>query len=175
MEKYSLDHRLVPVTELCDVERAKAGKTYPAGTCYVTLSGTNDTVMRLTEAGEIETRYAAIVPHDDTDHAYLFAVLQMAFPRWFTAHRTGINLQFKELSTLKVEWHTDEATRRMLDAKCSDLDREAEQIERKIAALEELKRYLTGKMFVTTPQEVRDHRGRADIDAILRELEDILG
>lgn len=146
--QHSLAYSLVPVSELCDVERAKAGKIYPAGTCYVTLSAAHDTVMRIDEPGEIETRYAAIVPRDGTDPDYLFIMLQRAFPRWLMAHRTGINLQFKELATLRVEWHTDEATRCVLVDECAALDHEAEMIEQRIETLKELKRYLMGTMFV---------------------------
>lgn len=60
----------VPITDLCEVERAKAGKPYPPGTCYVTLSAANDKVSQLLDGGEIETRYAALVPREGTEPDY---------------------------------------------------------------------------------------------------------
>lgn len=139
---------LTPINDLCEVERAKSGKPYPPGTCYVTLSAANDTVNQLAEGGEIETRYAAIVPRDGTESDYLKAVLDRAFPRWLEAHRTGINLKFEELPTLMVEWHADPEARREVVEAVRRLDALAEMEERTIKGLQELKGYLLLRMFV---------------------------
>lgn len=142
-----LTTRIVPITELCEVERAKADRMYPAGTCYVTLSAAHDTVMQIDEDGHIETRYAAIVPHGDIDTDYLKVVLDRAFPRWLAAHRTGINLQFGELPTLMVEWHDDTNTRRDVVSAVRRLDELADMESRTIEGLKTLKQYLTIRMF----------------------------
>lgn len=141
------DVALTPITELCEVERAKSGKAYPSGTCYVTLSAANDAVNQLAEDGEIATRYAAIVPRDGTEPDYLKAVLDRAFPRWLEAHRTGINLKFEELPSLMVEWHADADVRREVVEAVRRLDALASMEEQTIGQLKELKSYLLLRMF----------------------------
>lgn len=140
--------RKLPITELCEVERARADRTYPAGTCYVTLSAAHDTVMQIGEDGPIESRYAAIVPHEDVDADYLKVVLDRAFPRWLAAHRTGINLQFGELATLMVEWHDSPETQRDVVMAVKRLDGIAEMERKTVDSLKELKQYLLLRMFV---------------------------
>lgn len=140
--------RLIPITDVCCVERARDGKMYPAGTCYVTLSAAHDTVFRLTEDGTIEPRYAALVPRDMANADYIKVVLDRAFPRWLESHRTGINLKFDELASLFVEWHDDrkqrcevvEASRRMDELMVAE--------RRTIDGLKELKNYMLVRMFV---------------------------
>lgn len=140
--------RMVPITEICIVERAKADRTYPAGTCYVTLSAAHDKVMQIHKDGPIESRYAAIVPHEDVDADYLKVVLDRAFPRWLAAHRTGINLQFGELATLMVEWHDSPETQRDVVMAVKRLDGIAEMERKTVDSLKELKQYLLLRMFV---------------------------
>ena len=139
--------RMVPVTELCDVERARADRTYPAGTCYVTLSAAHDTVMQISEDGHIETRYAAIVPRVGVDAEYLKVVLDRTFPRWLAAHHTGINLQFGELSTLCVEWHDSEEMRNAVVEATNRMNELLEAESRTIDGLKDLKQYLLVRMF----------------------------
>lgn len=140
--------RMVPITEICIVERAKADRTYPAGTCYVTLSAAHDTVMQIGEDGHIETRYAALVPRDGVDADYFKVVLDRAFPHWLAAHRTGINLQFGELATLSVEWHDSPETLSDVANAAKRLDELADMEQRTIDGLKELKQYLLLRMFV---------------------------
>ena len=140
--------RTAPITELCEVERAKADRTYPSGTCYVTLSAAHDTVMQIDKDEPIETRYAALVPREDVDADYLKVVLDRAFPRWLAAHRTGINLQFGELSTLTVEWHDSPDARREVVSTVRRLDELADMERRTIEGLKETKQYLLLRMFV---------------------------
>lgn len=140
--------RTLPITELCEVERARADKTYAAGTCYVTLSAAHDTVMQLGEDGPIESRYAAIIPRNGVGADYLKVVLDRAFPRWLAAHRTGINLQFGELSTLNVEWHDNPDARREVGSAARRLDELADMERRTVDSLKEMKQYLLLRMFV---------------------------
>lgn len=140
--------RMVPITEICIVERAKADRTYPAGTCYVTLSAAHDTVMQIGEDGPIETRYAAIVPRDGVDTDYLKIVLDRAFPHWLQSHRTGINLQFGELPSLCVEWHSSPDAQRDVVMAVKRLDGIAEMERKTVDSLKELKQFLLLRMFV---------------------------
>ena len=134
----NLAYRRIFVSDVCEVERARAGMVYPAGTCYVALSATNDTVNQLREPSEIDGRYAAIVPRDARDGDHL---------RWLAAHRTGINLKLEELATLVVDWHEDAGTRREVTEACQRLDGLARAEEATAAGLRDVKQYLLLRMF----------------------------
>lgn len=140
--------RLVPITDVCEVERAKEGKTYPAGTCYVTLSAAHDTVLCLSEDGMIESRYAALIPRDGAEADYIKVVLDRAFPRWLESHRTGINLKFEELATLYVEWHDDRKQRREVVEASRRMDELMEAERKTVEGLKGLKSYMLLRMFI---------------------------
>lgn len=140
--------KLVPITDVCEVERAKEGKTYPAGTCYVTLSAAHDTVLCLSEDGMIESRYAALIPRDGAEAGYIKVVLDRAFPRWLESHRTGINLKFEELATLYVEWHDNRKQRREVVEASRRMDELMEAERKTVEGLKGLKNYMLLRMFV---------------------------
>jgi hypothetical protein len=140
--------RLVPITDVCEVERAKEGKTYPAGTCYVTLSAAHDTVLCLSEDGMIESRYAALIPRDGAEADYIKVVLDRAFPRWLESHRTGINLKFEELATLYVEWHDNRKQRREVVEASRRMDELMEAERKTVEGLKGLKSYMLLRMFI---------------------------
>lgn len=140
--------RLVPITDVCEVERAKEGKTYPVGTCYVTLSAAHDTVLRLSEDGMIESRYAALIPRDGSETDYIKVVLDRAFPRWLESHRTGINLKFEELATLYVEWHDNRKQRREVVEASRRMDELMEAERKTVEGLKGLKSYMLLRMFI---------------------------
>jgi hypothetical protein len=140
--------RLVPITDVCEVERAKEGKTYPAGTCYVTLSAAHDTVLCLSEDGMIESRYAALIPRDGAEADYIKVVLDRAFPRWLESHRTGINLKFEELANLYVEWHDNRKQRREVVEASRRMDELMEAERKTVEGLKGLKSYMLLRMFI---------------------------
>ena len=140
--------RLVPITDVCEVERAKEGKTYPAGTCYVTLYAAHDTVLCLSEDGMIESRYAALIPRDGAEADYIKVVLDRAFPRWLESHRTGINLKFEELATLYVEWHDNRKQRREVVEASKRMDELMEAERKTVEGLKGLKSYMLLRMFI---------------------------
>lgn len=140
--------RLVPITDVCEVERAKEGKTYSAGTCYVTLSAAHDTVLCLSEDGMIESRYAALIPRDGAEADYIKVVLDRAFSRWLESHRTGINLKFEELATLYVEWHDNRKQRHEVVEASRRMDELMEAERKTVEGLKGLKSYMLLRMFI---------------------------
>lgn len=137
-----------PIADVCEVERAKAGKQYPAGSCFVALSATNDAVNQLRETAEIETRYAVLVPRDGVDPRYLKVVLDRAFPRFLESHRTGVNLKFDEVFSLYIEWHESEQMRAQVVKTCQIADELADLESKTISGLKELKQYGLIRMFL---------------------------
>lgn len=89
------------ITEVAEVERAVRGKIYPAGCTLIALSATKSEPEYAPDSGEIDTRYAVIVPNK-IEPEYLFEAVKWELPEFLHKHRTGINLQFSELKHLKV-------------------------------------------------------------------------
>lgn len=144
----NLAYKLVPVSDVCDIERGRAGKVYQSGTCYVALSATNDTVNQLKEPSEVDGRYAVLVPKDEGDGDYLKVVLDRAFPRWLMAHRTGINLKYEELASLMVEWHEDADMRQEVMTMARKFNVLIDMEQKTIGELKDTKQYLLLRMFV---------------------------
>ena len=144
----NLVYRRVPVSDVCEIERGRADRVYPTGTCYVALSATNDNVNQLKEPSEIDGRYAVLVPKDENNGDYLKVVLDRAFPRWLMAHRTGINLKYEELASLMVEWHEDADMRLQVVVMTQKLNALIDMEVKTIDELKDAKQYLLLRMFV---------------------------
>lgn len=140
--------RRIPVSDVCEIERGRAGRVYPAGTCYVALSATNDIVNQLKEPSEIDGRYAVLAPKDEKDGDYLKVVLDRTFPRWLMAHRTGINLKYEEIASLMVEWHEDADMRQEVVTMTRKFNALIDMEQETIGKLKETKQYLLLRMFV---------------------------
>ena len=89
------------ITEVAEVERAVKGKIYPAGCTLIALSATKPEPEYAPDSGEIDTRYAVIMPKR-IESEYLFEAVKWEMPEFLHKHRTGINLQFSELKHMKV-------------------------------------------------------------------------
>lgn len=136
------------IYDLCKVERAVKGKLYPKGTCYVKLSAVDEFVGQLKKEGEIESRYAALVPKEGTREKLLLIALKMDFPEFIYSHRTTINLQFKELQYLRIRWEEDEKKVARIEWAGDVLERIQEAEERMLKKLTEVKRWYLSKMFI---------------------------
>ena len=114
-----LDCRAVPgmnyfgyecsLTDVADVERAKKGKTYPAGTVYVQVSATNGQVGCLSEPGEIEQKYATVIPKDSSKvyPPYLRLVLEFGMDEFLGSYQSTLNIQISDFKHFKTRIHED--------------------------------------------------------------------
>ena len=142
------DWEYKPITTLCDVERAVQGKVYRGGTCYIKLSAVDEFVGHLKEPGEIDSRYAAMEPHEGVDTDYLFGVIQIAFPKFLRKYRTTIDLQFDTLVHFRVPWHREKECRDYVGKICRDIENAMDSLEEIIAAEKEIKRWYLENMMV---------------------------
>ena len=140
--------RQINVQDICLVERAKPGKVYRAGTCFVKLSAVDEFVGQLQIAGEIDSRYAAIEPKKEMNLEYLYIAINRKFPEFLRRYRTTINLQADTLKHFVLDWHEDEETQREIVSLCNTIQNEIELVERQIAAEKEIKRWYLSKMMV---------------------------
>lgn len=141
-----LTYDMVPIRQLCDIERAVNGKIYPKGTCYFKLLAVDDDVDQLEACGEIESRYCAMIPHDGIDHDYLYLCVCKEFPVFLRRYRTTINLQFNAFDHFLIPWHRDPATRAYASKAIRMVDDEIKRVNAMIKEEKELKKWYLEKM-----------------------------
>lgn len=133
--------------QIAQIERAKKGKTYPAGCTLIALSATKGDVEYLEEAGEVETRYAVIIPDTSiVTEKYLYCAICFFFPEFLHKHRTGINLQFEELKYLQVAVHSL-ADQREFVKELEQIDQRIKQEDEIIAKTQDLKKSMLERLF----------------------------
>ena len=136
------------VTEICNIERAVAGKLYKAGSCYVKLSAADEFVGQLKKQGEIDSRYAVIEPKEEINTAYLYIAIERRFPEFLRRYRTTINLQFDALKHFVIYWHKDERAQEYVVNAIGTMNREIDLVDLQIAHEKELKRWYLRKMMI---------------------------
>ena len=140
--------RCVNLQDLCTIERAKSGKTYRAGTCFVKLSAVDEFVGQLETAGEIDSRYAAIEPKKEMNLEYLYIAINRKFPEFLRRYRTTINLQENTLKHFAIQWHDDERMQEKIVKEIDEIEREINLIERQIDCEKEMKKWYLSELFI---------------------------
>lgn len=133
------------ITEIAEVERAVKGKIYPAGCTLIALSATKPEPEYKPAGGEIDTRYAVIIP-EKIEPEYLFEAVKWALPEFLYKHRTGINLQFSELKHLKVTVVSKENQLVWVSA-IKRLNDQINETEQEIEVLKDMKKFYLDGMF----------------------------
>lgn len=142
------DRRTVRLLDVAQVERAKAGKTYPAGSILIQVSATQGQMRMLEEPGEVEAKYAAIVPiATDIYPPYLFLVLDMVMPRFLARYQTTINIQVDVFKHLEFEIHNEPETQREIVEVFAKLDERIADKQRIIDRLKDFKSWHLDTMF----------------------------
>ena len=134
--------REVPITELCNVERAETGKIYKSGSCYIKLSAVDEFVGQIKEAGTIDNRYAVMEPIGETNTDYMYIAIVRSFPEFLRRYRTTINLQFQALKNFTVIWHENEKEQQYV------VETMKKMVEEQIKEEKEIKRWYLGKMMI---------------------------
>lgn len=99
------NYRTVNLLDVASLERAQAGKVYPAGSTIIQISATRGQTIYLEEAGEVESHYVVIVPEVECDPYYLYIVIERAMPWFCHTYQNGLNIVPSEFKHLKIGWH----------------------------------------------------------------------
>ena len=133
------------ITEVAEVERAVKGKIYPAGCTLIALSATKPEPEYAPDSGEIDTRYAVIMPKK-IEPEYLFEAVKWEMPEFLHKHRTGINLQFSELKHLKVAVIGKEDQLAWMRA-IKKLNDQINETQQEIETMKDMKKFYMNGMF----------------------------
>lgn len=140
--------RRVNVQDLCTIERAKLGKIYRAGTCFVKLSAVDEFVGQLQTAGEIDSRYAAIEPKKEMNLEYLYIAINRKFPEFLRKYRTTINLQESTLKHFTIDWHGDKKVQEKIVKEIDEIEKEINLTERQIDCEKEMKKWYLSELLI---------------------------
>lgn len=134
------DRRSVRLLDVATIERAKAGKTYPAGSTIVQVSATEGQARYLAEPSEVEGKYAVIEPTDRRVYPpYLFFVIERELPRFLHTYQTTLNIQMEAFDHMVLDMHADYGTQRAIVELFVLVDGRIEQEARTIERLKDLK------------------------------------
>lgn len=137
------------ITQICDIERAKSGKIYPAGCSYIQLSAINSEkcLKYQNNCGEIDTRYAVFIPKIECNPYYVFMALEQAIPEFLHTYQTTINLQFDTLKEIDIQMTDIENQNKFVEIQ-TQINAEIEQEKEIIQGYKRIKQYFLNAMFV---------------------------
>lgn len=95
------------LTDIAIIERAKKGRIYPAGTCYIQVSATKGQIGILEEDGTVESKYAVILPQIEVAPLYFKMALERNAPYFCARYQANINIQVSDFSFFEIELHDD--------------------------------------------------------------------
>lgn len=151
MDNYSFRCRRVLLTEVADIERAVKGKIYPQGTIYIQVSAARRTGLdqwRISEKeGEIENKFAVLIPKNDINPYYLLIALERSAQEFLHKYvGTNINIQMDAFKRYELDYHADRQTQELIADFSKKANQGIESEKKTIEALHEIKKYMLGKM-----------------------------
>lgn len=143
------DRRTVRLLDVAEVERAKAGKTYPQFCTIVQISASQGQTEIFRTPREVEAKYAVVraIP-GEIDPVYLFFLLEMGMPSFFHRYQTTINMQIDAFKYMRLDVHKDMETQREIGKAFAKLDERIADEQRAIDRLEDFKSWHLDTMFV---------------------------
>lgn len=143
------DHARVRLTDVATVGRPRHGVAYPEGTITIQVSATNGQADILTEAREVEGKYAVIEPdRSKVVPDYLLLAIRMEMPSFLARYQTTINIQIGALLLMTLDVHRDLDTQRAVVGAVETAERMEALEERAVEMLKDLKRWHLDAMLV---------------------------
>lgn len=146
-----LNLKEVNIYEVCDVERAKKGKCYPAKCTVMGISACGETETRIgyyESGGEIPDRYAVLIPKEGIDGEYLHYAAEAAYERFYERFQQTINLPFSAIRQFQTGFHPKKEDRELVLQILRPQTQAIETQEQIQKQWEDLKEILIDKMMV---------------------------
>ena len=143
------DRSVVRLLDIASIERARSGKTYPAGSTLIQVSATDGKLRYMDEPGEVAQKFAVIEPdRARVSPAYLFWALGIALPTFLARYQTTMNIQMGVFEHLRLEIHNDRETQDEIVRLFAAVDEQIDGIQRDIDRFNEFKKWHLDTMFV---------------------------
>lgn len=142
------DRRTVKLFDVATIERAKAGKAYPADSILIQVSATNGQLKYMDESSQVEGKFAVIQPDCKVVRPrYLFIVLEMVMPAFLARYQTTMNIQMDVFKHLKFEIHNELDTQWEIVKVFATLDKWIDDEQQTIGLFKDFKRWHLDTMF----------------------------
>lgn len=132
--------------DIAQIERAKKGNIYPAGTIAIQISATKGEVIYHDKETEIESKYVAIISNE-VNKKYLYTMLKNGIEQFLFKYQNGLNLIAEDIGLFEVEI-LDEIKQKIISDIYFSLEQEEENIKKEIENLKKMKKRFSKDMFI---------------------------
>ena len=144
--------RKIRLYDIADIERCRSGIEYPNGTIYIQVSAcakNSAEKWHITEmAGELEGKYAAVLPKIPVIPLYLLEVLNYTAEEFFCRYiGSNINIQPELFKYYIIPFHFDMREQQQVLDVLRPIEEDIKAVERDISAWKQFMGYFRDKMF----------------------------
>ena len=133
--------------DIAHIERAKKGKIYPKYSTIIQISATKGQVEYTKQEGEVKTHYAVVLPHEDYPPLYLYLMIETFMPHFYHKYSVGLNIKAHEIGEMEIQLCQKNKMQDIHDF-FIESSKLLEQVERKIDALQDLKKEQLDALFI---------------------------
>lgn len=137
--------------EVATIERAVKGKVYPAGVTLIELSATSGAFLWQSAEGEVEPRYAVLIPKDGINKRYFYEVIGACFPKWYHKYKTTMNIQIEALNHFEVRILDDRNLQNQVALILQNLDNQIQEAAQEYTSWLGVQKYYLDGMFPNMP------------------------
>ena len=136
------------LTDIVDIEMAKKGKLYPAGSIKIQMSATRGQMFYLETEQEVESHYGVMtVKVDDVIPLYLFNILDGQVEDFLKKYQTGLNITTDIFDFWEVKIHKKVGTQMAILQQLHQIDIALVYEQNKLDAAEKLKDFHLNALF----------------------------
>lgn len=149
----NMQYRDVMLPQIAVVERAVKGRIYPEGTVYIQVSACRRSHLeqfnRLETAGELENKYAAIIPKVPALPEYLWITLNKSAQEFMERFvGKNINIQMESFDCFSLQWHDDLKAQQIVADMVTQVEHEIRETECEMEMIKTAKEWFLATMFV---------------------------
>lgn len=155
------DHSTYHFYDVCDIERAKSGKTY-SNAIRIPLSAVDRNSAEMfrhrmalvtqPETFDTDRGYGIITVKNGFDTEYMFVILSDTMPDFLARCQDDMNINPAIFKFYELELHNEIETQRAIAQTMRAVDIAHEQEERTVSLLKKVKEYCLGVMFCDCPE-----------------------
>lgn len=141
------EYKNLKLQDVATWERAREGKIYSEGSTLIQISATKGDVKYLEEEGEVDKKYAVVIPNKNINSKYLNIVIKRNIQHFISKYQAGLNIQINDLKHIDIQLHNRE-TQNMIANHTKIMEAEEKNIDKEIEILETIKSRLLRDLFI---------------------------
>lgn len=141
------NYKRLKLEDVATYERAKEDKIYKNGSTLIQLSATSGEVEYLEKDGEVDRKYAVVIPNKEINPKYFNIVVKRNIEHFRSKYQAGMNIQIDDIKHIDIQLHNRE-TQDMIASHLETLEQEEENIRKEINLFKTTKSRFTRDLFV---------------------------